>query len=77
LTRPRVLRDRDWSAVTPDLAGWAFVGYEVLTFGVDAVRLVADRCERTLINLSGEFTVSAHGRSWEFGGRGTVFDNVG
>jgi 5-deoxy-glucuronate isomerase len=58
--------------VTPDSAGWRYVGFEVFRNGGVERRL--DDRETCVVVLSGRATFAADGREWEVGGRATVFD---
>jgi 5-deoxy-glucuronate isomerase len=62
--------------VTPDSAGWRYVGFEVyrLVAGARLIRADEDR-ETCVVFLSGSGHVSADGREWhDVGERATVFD---
>jgi 5-deoxy-glucuronate isomerase len=62
--------------VTPESAGWRYVGYQVyrLTNGQTIARTTPDR-ETCVVVLSGRANVSAGGREWPNAGvRATVFD---
>jgi 5-deoxy-glucuronate isomerase len=62
--------------VTPDSAGWRYVGFEVyrLVAGARLTRTYEDR-EACVVFLSGTGHVSADGREWhDVGERATVFD---
>jgi 5-deoxy-glucuronate isomerase len=62
--------------VTPDSAGWSYVGFEVyrLAAGARLARAYEDR-ESCVVFLSGSGHVSAGGREWpDVGGRADVFD---
>ncbi|QYJ14992.1 5-deoxy-glucuronate isomerase [Rubrobacter xylanophilus DSM 9941] len=60
--------------VTPESAGWEYVGFEVLRLasGASAGRR-AEGEEVCLVVLSGRCTISAGERRWELGGRKSVF----
>jgi 5-deoxy-glucuronate isomerase len=61
--------------VSPQSAGWDWVGFEVLR--LDAGRTVerhADGEEVCLVVLTGRCAVSTEGDGWEIGGRESVFD---
>jgi 5-deoxy-glucuronate isomerase len=62
--------------VTPESAGWEYVGFEVLRLEAGrAVERHAGIEEVCLVVLSGRCTVSAGGDEWpEIGERGSVFD---
>lgn len=64
--------------MTPDIAGWRYITFEVHSFGVgDLVQWAADGNERALINLSGDFEAEIDGRTLRFGGRTDVFEGLG
>jgi 5-deoxy-glucuronate isomerase len=66
-------------SVTPESAGWQYVGFEVyrLTRGGRVRRETAGR-EVCVVLLSGRADVSAGGSEWrDIGGRETVFDGPG
>ena len=70
--------DEDGSVVkvTPESAGWEYVGFEVLRLAEgQTVERRADTDEVCLVLLSGVCNVSAGGEEWrDIGGRETVFD---
>src|SRR5205085_2162605 len=59
-----------WGRVTPESAGWRYLGFEVRdgSFG-----RAADDVETVLVPLSGACRIEAAGQSWEIGGRENVF----
>ena len=61
--------------VTPESAGWGYVGFEVLRlpFG-EAVERRADGEEVCLVPLSGTCSVVSKSEAWEIGGRKGPFD---
>jgi 5-deoxy-glucuronate isomerase len=65
-----LLRDGDWSEVTPASAGWSH-----LSFAVRRGSFAADTgdFEVALVPLGGRCRVEADGQSWELGGRASVF----
>jgi len=78
-SRPQVHRAGEWDAgVTPEMAGWTFVSTAVhrLTAG-DRERFSFPDGEVAIVPLSGRIQVSSDGRSWELGGRASVFDGLG
>jgi 5-deoxy-glucuronate isomerase len=61
--------------VTPESAGWEYVGFEVLKLGSgQTVGRRAEGEEVCLVPLSGTSIVSAGDERWEIGGRENVFD---
>jgi len=61
--------------VTPESAGWEYVGFEVLRLSAgENVRRRAGGEEVCLVVLSGSCTVSADGDEWRISGRESVFD---
>jgi 5-deoxy-glucuronate isomerase len=62
--------------ITPEPAGWEYVGFEVLRLGSDqTAERRADREEVCLVSLSGRCSVSTEGDEWnDVGGRESVFD---
>jgi 5-deoxy-glucuronate isomerase len=63
--------------VTPESAGWEYVGFEVLKLGSgQSVERRAEGEEVCLVPLSGTCTVSAGDERWEIGGRENVFDGA-
>jgi 5-deoxy-glucuronate isomerase len=83
---PQVL-SAGWKQVDPDVAGWTYVGFQVLTLTAgSSVTLPSDGQERAFVPLSGRVraTIPADsdagadaGREWEFGGRDDVFAALG
>jgi 5-deoxy-glucuronate isomerase len=65
-----LLRAGEWEDVTPESAGWRY-----LSFGVRRGSFAAESGEFELafVPLSGRFTVSCDGESWQLGGREHVF----
>jgi 5-deoxy-glucuronate isomerase len=68
-----LLRAGEWEQVTPESAGWRY-----LHFGVRRGSFSADTggAEVALVPLGGRCRVQAQGRSWELGGRASVFDGM-
>jgi 5-deoxy-glucuronate isomerase len=64
--------------VTPESAGWEYVGFEVLKLGSgQTVERRSEGEEVCLVPLSGTCTVSAGDEEWEeIGGRESVFDGA-
>src|SRR5262245_32218485 len=58
--------------VTPESAGWTYVGFEVYRLG-SVARLDAER-ETCVVVLSGRADLTAGGRTWTGLGRESVFD---
>ncbi|ROQ30306.1 5-deoxyglucuronate isomerase [Frondihabitans sp. PhB188] len=78
MTDPQVLKKNDWGVITPEIAGWEFITFEVRVFERgEKLVLDSDGVERALVNLSGDFTADVDGTTYEFGGRSTVFDGLG
>jgi 5-deoxy-glucuronate isomerase len=59
--------------VTPESAGWTYVGFEVLRLGARVERSVAGR-ETCVVLLEGTCELSADGETWSGLGRTSVFD---
>jgi 5-deoxy-glucuronate isomerase len=60
--------------VTPESAGWEYVGFEVLKLAAgESVERRADGEEVCLVPLSGTCSVSASSEEWEVGGRKDPF----
>jgi 5-deoxy-glucuronate isomerase len=69
--------DADGSVVkvSPESAGWDWVGFEVLKLGAgQRVERRADGEEVCLVTLSGRCAVSTESDEWRFGQRESVFD---
>jgi len=68
-----LLRAGAWDEVTPESAGWDY-----LCFGVRQGSFAAEtgEAEVALVPLGGRCRVEAEGRSWELGGRASVFDGM-
>jgi 5-deoxy-glucuronate isomerase len=69
--------DADGSVVkvSPESAGWDWVGFEVLKLGAGrTVERRADGEEVCLVTLSGRCAVSTESDEWRFGQRESVFD---
>ena len=61
--------------VTPESAGWGYVGFEVLKLhGGEPVELRAEGEEVCLVPVSGACSVSSGSEVWEIGGRKGPFD---
>jgi len=58
--------------VTPESAGWRYVGFEV--FRDATVERRTDDRETCIVVLSGRAAFTAEEREWEVGGRASVFD---
>ncbi|NQX16870.1 5-deoxy-glucuronate isomerase [Rathayibacter sp. VKM Ac-2857] len=77
MTDPQILEKGTWSTITPEIAGWEYVSFEVLTFDGQTVTFDADENERALVPLSGVATATVDGTAYEFGGRASVFEGLG
>jgi 5-deoxy-glucuronate isomerase len=68
-----LLKAGAWEQVTPESAGWRY-----LYFGVREGSFSAEtgEVEIALVPLSGRCRIEADGRSWELGGRDSVFDGM-
>jgi 5-deoxy-glucuronate isomerase len=63
--------------VTPESAGWEYVGFEVLRLPAGgSTERGAEGVEVCLVALSGACVVSSGKRSWEIGGRKSVFEGL-
>ena len=61
--------------VTPESAGWKYVGFEVLKLADgDSVERRAEGEEVCLVPISGACTVSSRSEAWQIGGRKGPFD---
>jgi len=67
---------REIVSVTPQSAGWRFVGFAAYRLGPgETVNLPADALERCVVVLAGSVSVRAGNSSWtEIGERGSVFE---
>jgi 5-deoxy-glucuronate isomerase len=73
-----ILRHGDWTAVTPESAGWSFVSFEVRRIEEgDRLAMTNDGVERALVPLSGDIAVEDGESQWQLGGRRSVFDGRG
>jgi 5-deoxy-glucuronate isomerase len=65
-----LLKHGTWEQVTPEFAGWQY-----LFFGVRSGTFTAEtgEAEIALVPLSGRCRVDSEGKSWELGGRESVF----
>jgi 5-deoxy-glucuronate isomerase len=77
MTNPQILENGAWDKITPEIAGWEFVSFEVVVFDGQTVSFAADGNERALVPLSGIVTASVDGTDHVFGGRANVFDGLG
>jgi 5-deoxy-glucuronate isomerase len=78
MAEPQVLERGEWDLVTPEIAGWHYLSFQVVRFADGQVlSLPADGNERALVNLSGDFEVTAGSKWFEFGGRDDVFAGLG
>jgi 5-deoxy-glucuronate isomerase len=73
LSSQLLLTAGDWQQVTPESAAWRY-----LHFGVREGSFASDTgdVEVALVPLGGRCRVEAEGRSWELGGRASVFDGM-
>ena len=63
--------------VTPESAGWEYVGFEVLRLRAGgATERDTGREEVCMVPLSGRCAVAAGGEAWEVGGRESPFDGA-
>ncbi|MGP9537965.1 5-deoxy-glucuronate isomerase [Brachybacterium sp. AOP43-C2-M15] len=75
---PQVLTQGSWDVITPEIAGWTYVSFEVRTFGAgETLEIPADGSERALVNLRGDLVVTVAGQEHRIGGRDSVFDGLG
>ena len=68
---------RDIVRVTPESAGWAYVGFAAHRLApAEAMRVAPPDAEACIVILSGKVTIEAGGKTWrEIGDRGSVFDD--
>ncbi len=77
MSSPRILPD-GWGSITPAEAGWAYISFAVHTVPAGGtLTIAADDQEHAIVPFSGTASVQADARSWEIGGRATVFDGLG
>jgi 5-deoxy-glucuronate isomerase len=61
--------------VTPESAGWEYVGFEVVKLGAgESVERRASGVEACLVPVGGSCAVSSEAGEWEIGGRESPFD---
>lgn len=77
MTQPQILARSEWTKITPELAGWEYVSFEVVTFSGQSIEIPADADERALVPLSGTVTATIDGDTYVFGGRENVFAGLG
>lgn len=77
MTQPQILAKDEWTKITPEIAGWTHVSFEIVTFSGETLDIPADHEERALVPLSGTVTAVVEGISYEFGGRQDVFSGLG
>jgi 5-deoxy-glucuronate isomerase len=77
MTQPQILTHGEWTKITPEIAGWEYVSFEVVTFHGQTLDIASDGNERAFIPLSGTARAEVDGRSLEFGGRPDVFSGLG
>ncbi len=65
-----LLLRRGWEPVTPESAGWQHLSFRLVSGTEDAETGQEEIC---LVPLTGACRVEAEGRTWELGGRSTVF----
>jgi 5-deoxy-glucuronate isomerase len=63
----------EWERVTPASAGWRYLSFEVRRGAFSSEN---DGVEAVLVPLNGSCRVRAGDRSWELGGRASVFDGM-
>ena len=68
---------RDIVRVTPQSAGWSYVGFAAHRLAqAEAISVALPGAEACLVVLSGKVTIEAGGKSWrDIGDRGSVFDD--
>ncbi|KGJ72590.1 hypothetical protein GY21_14245 [Cryobacterium roopkundense] len=77
MSEPQILKHGTWDKITPEIAGWEFVSFEVTVFDGQTLSFDADTNERALVPLSGTVTATINGVEYVFGGRTSVFDGLG
>lgn len=77
MTDPQILEKGTWDTITPAIAGWEFVSFQVVVFDGQTVAFDADGNERALVPLSGTVTATIDGTEYVFGGRENVFAGLG
>jgi 5-deoxy-glucuronate isomerase len=78
MSTPVVLSKGEWETITPELAGWTFVSFEVRTLAAgESFELPRNGSEYALVPLSGTAHADPAGQDWTFGGRKSVFDGLG
>lgn len=68
-----LLKAGEWERVTPASAGWRDLFFEVRRGAFSSAN---DDVETVVVPLSGGCRVQAGGRSWELGGRASVFEGM-
>jgi len=68
---------RDIVRVTPQSAGWSYVGFAAHRLAqAEAISVALPGVEACIVVLSGKVTIEAGGKSWrDIGDRGSVFDD--
>jgi len=68
---------RDIVTVTPQSAGWRYVGFSAHRLAAgERLAIAADERERCIVVLAGVVTIETQGAAWrEIGGRSSVFDD--
>ena len=68
---------RDIVRVTPQSAGWTYVGFAAHRLApAEAISVALPSAEACIVILSGRATIEAGGKSWrDIGDRGSVFDD--
>lgn len=74
---PQVLTQGSWDVITPEIAGWTYVSFEVKTFAAETLDIPADGSERAFVNLKGDLVIEVAGQEYRLGGRDSVFDGLG
>jgi 5-deoxy-glucuronate isomerase len=78
MAQPRIFRAGEWEYITPEDAGWTYVGFGVEKFDGDrTLTIPSDDRERALVPLSGTVTAVVDGQEIVFGGRENVFAGLG
>lgn len=75
---PQVLKQGSWSRVTPEVAGWDQVTFEVTRMRAGEQQTFdADSSERAFVPLSGIVEATVDGQCYDVGGRLSVFEGLG
>jgi 5-deoxy-glucuronate isomerase len=72
-----LLKRGEWEAVTPQSAGWNYLSFGVWSGPAGgSEELAAHANEVALVPLGGRCRIEALGKSWELGGRESVFEGM-